>query len=146
MHKCILVLLFIELVWGNSDIDLRKKVTQLEKSIDSLKQTIVSLKIDMANVKKENKNFFSQIKKININNRSDNSEKDVFESKIDGEFEGWDGETIVKLMNGQIWQQIEYYYTYSYSFMPNVLVYKTGRNYKMKVDGIDKIIEVIRLK
>lgn len=44
--------------------------------------------------------------------------QDVIESQIDGEFEGWQGETIVKLLNGQIWQQSEYYYTYHYSFMP----------------------------
>ena len=29
----------------------------------------------------------------------------VIESKIDGEFEGWEGDTIFKMMNGQIWQQ-----------------------------------------
>ena len=34
----------------------------------------------------------------------------VIESQIDGEFHGWDGETIFKLTNGQIWQQAEYGY------------------------------------
>ena len=34
---------------------------------------------------------------------------DVIESKIDGTFEGWSGETIVILTNGQVWQQNEYY-------------------------------------
>ena len=28
----------------------------------------------------------------------------AIESSIDGEFEGWDGDTVVRLMNGQIWQ------------------------------------------
>ncbi len=27
----------------------------------------------------------------------------VIETQIDGDFEGWEGETIVKLMNGQVW-------------------------------------------
>lgn len=70
----------------------------------------------------------------------------VIESQIDGDFEGWEGETIVKLMNGQIWQQSEYYYTYHYAFMPKVLVYKSGAGYKMKVDGVSKEIGVVRLK
>lgn len=70
----------------------------------------------------------------------------VVESKIDGSFEGWDGETIVKLWNGQIWQQDEYFYIYHYSYMPKVLIYKSGGSYKMKVDGIDKAIRVKRLK
>jgi len=43
---------------------------------------------------------------------------DYIESQIDGDFEGWEGDTIIKLMNGQIWQQTEYYYYYTYSFMP----------------------------
>ncbi len=49
---------------------------------------------------------------------------DVIESQIDGDFEGWEGETNVKLINGQIWQQTEYYYLYHYPFMPEVMIYK----------------------
>jgi len=32
----------------------------------------------------------------------------AIESRVDGEFEGWDGETIFPLTNGQIWQQVQY--------------------------------------
>src|SRR5438477_12644775 len=28
----------------------------------------------------------------------------AIETQIDGEFNGWEGETVVKLLNGQIWQ------------------------------------------
>ena len=70
----------------------------------------------------------------------------VIESRIDGDFSGWNGETIVRLMNGQIWQQKEYYYRYHYAFMPNVLIFMSGGTYKMKVDGIDKAVGVSRLK
>jgi hypothetical protein len=71
---------------------------------------------------------------------------DVIESQIDGEFEGWEGETIVKLINGQIWQQTEYYYTYHYAYMPEVLVYRSSFGYKMKVDGVDQAVGVTRLR
>ena len=70
----------------------------------------------------------------------------VIESQIDGNFEGWEGETVVKLMNGQIWQQSEYYYHYHYAFMPKVLIYKSSGVYKMKVEGIKKTVRVIQLK
>jgi len=70
----------------------------------------------------------------------------IIESQIDGDFEGWEGETIVKLMNGQIWQQSEYYYHYHYAFMPKVLIYRSSGGYKMKVDGIEKSVGVIQLK
>lgn len=70
----------------------------------------------------------------------------VIETKVDGDFEGWEGETIVKLMNGQIWQQTEYHYTYHYAYMPDVLIYKSGGSWKMKVEGVDKAVRVERLK
>lgn len=70
----------------------------------------------------------------------------VIESKIEDDFEGWEGETIVKLLNGQIWQQTEYYYHYHYAFMPEVLIYRSGAGWKMKVDGVDRAVGVTQLK
>ena len=65
---------------------------------------------------------------------------------IDGEFEGWEGTTIFKLDNGQIWQQSAYAYTYHYAYRPEVLIFNHGGSFKMKVDGIGNMIEVVRLK
>jgi hypothetical protein len=73
-------------------------------------------------------------------------EPSVIESRIDGEFEGWEGETIFKLENGQIWQQSSYAYTYHYSYRPRVVIYKSGTVYKMKVDDVSDTISVRRLK
>jgi hypothetical protein len=70
----------------------------------------------------------------------------VIESRIDGEFKGWDGETIFKLSNGQIWQQASYSYTYHYAYSPKVLIYNAGGGSVMKVDGVDGTINVRRLK
>lgn len=70
----------------------------------------------------------------------------VIETQIDGEFKGWDGDTIFKLANGQIWQQSSYDYTYEYDYNPDVLIYKSGRVYKMHVKGVKDVVEVKRLK
>lgn len=70
----------------------------------------------------------------------------VVESRIDGAFEGWDGETIFKLQNGQIWQQARYSYAYHYAYSPKVLIYKVAAGWKMKVEGVTKEIFVERLK
>jgi hypothetical protein len=61
---------------------------------------------------------------------------------MDGDFEGWEGERIFKLANGQIWQQVSYAYTYHYAYRSNVLIYKDESVYKMKVKGVDKAITV----
>lgn len=70
----------------------------------------------------------------------------AIESQIQGTFEGWSGETIFKLTNGQIWQQSSYAYTYSYSYSPEVLIYSGGGGCKMKVNGVSDSISVNRLK
>jgi hypothetical protein len=70
----------------------------------------------------------------------------AIESSINGEFKGWDGETIFKLSNGQIWQQAEYDYMYSYSYSPEVTIYSTQSGCRMKVEDEDETILVKRLK
>ncbi|MES3035277.1 MAG: hypothetical protein V4813_14865 [Gemmatimonadota bacterium] len=79
--------------------------------------------------------------------RSAPSTTSAIESRIDGSFSGWEGETIVKLANGQIWQQTEYHYHYHYAYAPSVIVYSTGAgSFKMRVEGIDKAVGVRRLR
>jgi hypothetical protein len=70
----------------------------------------------------------------------------AIEASISGEFQGWDGETIFKLDNGQIWQQAEYDYEYDYEYNPDVTIYSTGAGCKMKVEGEDETVLVKRIK
>jgi hypothetical protein len=69
----------------------------------------------------------------------------VIETQIDGEFEGWEGETIFKMMNGQIWQQSSYAYLYHYAYRPEVIIYKRSSGYEMKVDGVEETINVVQI-
>ncbi len=68
------------------------------------------------------------------------------ESTLAGDFEGWSGETIFKLDNGQIWEQAEYAYTYSYSYRPEVTIYQVRGGCRMKVQDEDETILVRRIK
>jgi len=71
----------------------------------------------------------------------------VIESYIDGEFEGWDGDTVFVLTNGQIWQQDEFSYHYSYAYRPKVLIYRNSSGgYTMRVEGVNKELRVKRIK
>jgi len=74
------------------------------------------------------------------------SSNEMIKSQINGDFNGWEGETIIKLMNGELWQQSEYYYSYHYAFMPKVTIINSPTGYKMKVDGIDKEVAVKKLE
>jgi hypothetical protein len=70
----------------------------------------------------------------------------TIESAITGEIEGWDGETIFKLDNGQIWQQAEYDYTYFYEYHPDITIYETRAGCRMKVEDEDETVLVKRIK
>lgn len=59
----------------------------------------------------------------------------VIESKIDGEFRGWNGEMVYKLLNGQVWQQCRYKYEYKYAYRPDALIYNPGGGHIMYVEG-----------
>jgi|BioPla2DNA2_1021312.scaffolds.fasta_scaffold46005_4 hypothetical protein len=70
--------------------------------------------------------------------------KQIFVSKIDGEFHGWDGETKLNLINGQVWVQAEYAYTYFYR--PNVIIYNSNDGFRMKVEDMNETFCVRRIR
>lgn len=63
---------------------------------------------------------------------------------INGEYEGWEGDTAYELCNGEVWQQANYHYHYHYAYRPDVLIYSDGFQYMMKVYG-DETIAVRRI-
>lgn len=70
----------------------------------------------------------------------------AIESNIGGEINGWDGETVFKLDNGQIWEHAEYAYTYFYAYRPEVTIYQTNSGCRMKVEDEDETVLVRRIK
>lgn len=71
---------------------------------------------------------------------------DAIESTIDGTFNGWSSDVIIKLDNGQIWQQASYHYEYHYAYRPKVIIYASGGGYKAKVEGTSESVGVRQLK
>jgi len=61
--------------------------------------------------------------------------------QLEGEWNGWDGNTIVKLTDGSVWRQEEYLFEYRYSYRPHV----TLQGNVMHVDGMSRGIRVRRL-
>ena len=70
----------------------------------------------------------------------------AIESTIVGDIEGWDGDTIFKLDNGQIWQQAAYDYTYFYEYRPDITIYQTTSGWRMKVEDETETVLVKRIK
>lgn len=70
----------------------------------------------------------------------------AIETKLDGDLEELDYDHIYKMTNGQIWQQLSAHYEYHYAYMPDVLIYRSGRGWKMLIAGCKKAVEVQQLK
>lgn len=69
----------------------------------------------------------------------------VIESQITSDFNGWNGDTVFELANGQVWQQANYAYSYHYAYRPNAMIYPASGGYKLKVDGMANTINVRRI-
>ena len=68
----------------------------------------------------------------------------VIKSRIDGNFEGFEGETVYKMTNGTIWIQTDGRYKYKYAYSPQVLLYKLDATWKLAVKGITVSVEQLR--
>jgi hypothetical protein len=68
------------------------------------------------------------------------------ESRVDGDFEGWDGNTLFQLENGQVWAQRGTASRYEYRVSPAVLIYETEAGCTMQVDGMEGEVPVERLR
>jgi hypothetical protein len=69
---------------------------------------------------------------------------DVVESKIGGEFKGWEGETEYRLTNGQVWKQSAYKYEYKYAYMPDVVIFDPGSGPVMQVERTTAKVRRVR--
>jgi hypothetical protein len=68
----------------------------------------------------------------------------VSESRIDGSFNGWTGRGAYALVNGQVWKQVGYKYSYRYAYRPKAIVWRDGGKNYLEVEGMSEIIEVRR--
>jgi hypothetical protein len=75
------------------------------------------------------------------------AQQSAYEGRIDGDFEGWNGDTVYKLADGHIIQQSSYHYHYHYAYSPKVIIYGSDGEYKLIVEGdSDEPISIVVLK
>jgi hypothetical protein len=68
------------------------------------------------------------------------------DSRIDGEFQGWTGRTMLGLENGQIWRQMGTAARYAYKVSPRVQIRRTGNGCTLTVDGVEGEMLVERIR
>jgi hypothetical protein len=65
-------------------------------------------------------------------------------SRIDGDFDGWEGDTVFRLENGQIWQQVSASARYHFARHPRVTI--SAAPHRLRVEGLPYEIAVRRLR
>lgn len=67
----------------------------------------------------------------------------AYETQIEGEFHGWEGNTVYELIDGSVIKQMDYHYHYHYAYDPEVVIYDcTGPLCKLHVKDDDDDEEV----
>ncbi|MEO6328851.1 MAG: hypothetical protein ABIO55_07960 [Ginsengibacter sp.] len=133
---------------GDLEDDLSKaqeEVADLENKVSDLEDNVSDIE-DRSSEVKQFDNSGGVRHGLSSNSATPSYTGKVLKTQIDGDFEGWEGETIFKMTNGTIWQQSSYAYTYHYSFMPEVIIYKKDGTYYMKVEDVDDEIAVEQIK
>jgi ribosome modulation factor len=70
----------------------------------------------------------------------------ALQTYVSGTFSGWNGQTVVRLQNGEIWRQAAYYSDYHYLYNPGVSFLQTRLGWTMLVDGTQNYVRVERVK
>ena len=150
------ILLFTSLYFFQSNKKAEKRISILLSRTEELQDQVKELTETVENLENEKDDLEEQLANVShfdngsVGNSVSSSgvsyTGSVIQTSIDGEFQGWEGETIFKMMDGSIWQQSSYAYMYHYAYSPEVIIYnKSGTTY-MKVEDVDDEIEVRRIK
>jgi len=153
------LLLTLLILAGAFAFYIQLQVTKQEKEIKSLKSEVANLEDDKQELQDKVSELEEDLSKVQHFDddasvkrgfSSGNSENiaftgSVYEGNIDGEFTGWEGESIFKMMDGSVWQQSSYAYTYHYAYMPSVIIFSKDGGTYMKVEDVDEQIEVRRI-
>jgi hypothetical protein len=78
----------------------------------------------------------------------DFSGQESMESTIDGEFNGWRGDTVFRLANGTVWQQVdgERLVVGRPEMNPEVTIERGYFGYRMRVEGHNRRVQVRRVE
>lgn len=70
----------------------------------------------------------------------------IKDTKLEGEFEGFEGDRVYTLANGDKWQQVKYKYKYKYKYRPKVKLWRDGSFYYLEFDCMQEMIQVRRVQ
>ena len=70
----------------------------------------------------------------------------MMETRMAGDFTGWDGGTVFEFANGQLWRQASFGTVRQYARSPKVTLVATGGGWRLQVEGVAQSIYVRRIR
>lgn len=70
----------------------------------------------------------------------------TIETRMAGDFTGWDGGTVFQFTNGQLWRQSSFGSLQHFARSPKVTLVAAGSGWRLQVEGIPQSIYVRRLR
>ena len=70
----------------------------------------------------------------------------LIETRMAGDFTGWDGSTVFQFTNGQLWRQASFGTLHQFARSPRVTLAATSGGWRLQVDGVPQSIYVRRLR
>lgn len=70
----------------------------------------------------------------------------VIETRMAGDFTGWDGGTLFQFANGQLWRQSSFGTLYQFAREPKVTLIATSSGWRLQVAGVPQSIYVRRIR
>ena len=70
----------------------------------------------------------------------------MMETRMAGDFTGWDGGSVFEFANGQVWRQTSFGTVHQFLRSPKVTLVATGSGWRMQVDGVPQSIQVKRIR
>lgn len=77
-----------------------------------------------------------------------NADRSTIVSRLVGEFDGWDGDTVFELENGMVWKQVETDHLSTKKLVNPVVTIKSGMfdSWRLSVEPYNKSIQVTRIQ
>ena len=70
----------------------------------------------------------------------------MMETRMAGDFTGWDGGTVFEFANGQVWRQTSFGTLHLYLRSPKVTLVATGGGWRLQVEGVPQSVYVRRIR
>lgn len=70
----------------------------------------------------------------------------MIETRMAGDFTGWDGNTLFQFANGQLWRQSSFGTLHQFARSPKVTLVATGSGWRLQVEGVPQSIYVKRIR